>query len=107
MKPQERYAALPKPEKKRLRVAFDCDETLWNNGTQKPIMEVVLLYRALKNLGCYMIVWSAGGQLWAEEVSRLCGLRPDEIREKPPIGSKEVDLAIDDAEDLGTITLFV
>ena len=103
---------MPK-HKPQLRVAIDCDETLWMNGpygvdgVSNP--RVLALYHALKALNCYIIVWSAGGEAWAREVCEHCGIAPDEIRDKPEFEriEKEVDLAIDDCEDLGIVTLFV
>lgn len=96
----------------QLRVAFDCDETLWDNLNQKPRKNIVSLYHLLKRLGCHITVWSAGGETWAKEVCENCNIHPHCIRNKPPYddilaGKKEMDLAIDDCEDLGTVTLFV
>ena len=59
-----------------------------------------------------MVVWSAGGVEWAKQICEYCDVEPDEIREKPTIeqistGVRTVDLAIDDAEDCGRLTLFV
>lgn len=103
----------PKP---KLRIGVDCDETLWINGNYgpggKPNDKIVRLFRLLQSLGHYMIVWSAGGKLWAEKVCDHCNIKPDECRDKPSLddiqaGKKEVDLAIDDCEDCGILTLFV
>lgn len=97
---------------KKLRVAFDCDETLWINGNYgnggRPNEEVVLLFRALQRLGCWMIIWSAGGKEWAQKVADYCYLIPDQVMDKPELdGKKYCDFAVDYCEDLGTITLFV
>ncbi|UOF79892.1 magnesium-dependent phosphatase-1 superfamily [Caudoviricetes sp.] len=90
-------------------IAFDCDETLWNNREQKPNAKVVNLYRAFDAMGFKMIVWSAAGEEWAREVARRCGITPDLCKEKPPLDmyAGYVDLAIDDCEACGRQNLLL
>lgn len=99
-----------------LTVAFDCDETLWVNSPYgddgHPNLPMVSFFKTFQKLGCEMYIWSAAGVEWAEEVMKNCGLSAI-IVEKPPLGTDKhkqkflPDIAVDDWEDLGKMTLFV
>lgn len=101
-------------------VAFDCDMTLiecGNYDTEHTVRhEVVNMFKAFQMLGCDMYIWSAGGVEWAEKVRKMCGLTAKVI-EKP--SNRELfqlhksdwkfcpDIAVDDCEDVGKVTIFV
>lgn len=102
---------------KKITIAWDCDETLWNNFDYGvggcPNDHIVALYKILERLPhTEMYVWSHGGQEWAQEVAEKCGLRNYTIIEKPfPVPddkSNLPDIAFDDMDDMGKVaTIFV
>lgn len=102
--------------RKKVKIAFDCDETLWLNnayGTDgEPNKPIVDIYRALQRLPhVELYVWSHGGQDWAREVAERCGLTGYTIIEKPfPVPADKADapdIAFDDIDHMGKVTLFV
>lgn len=110
----------PIGEKKPVTVAFDCDNTLVKLDNYGEIAheryDVVRLFKSLSGLGCTMYIWSAGGTEWAKKVRDYCKLEA-EVIEKPTNDElyrlpKEQwvfcpDIAVDDFEDCGKITIFV
>jgi hypothetical protein len=101
------------PEKPpRLRVAFDVDDTIilpavaTDLDRDVPNYETIAVYRWFQAQGCYMIVWSGGGQDYARMWGEKLGLCPDEYRAKAPDG--DVDLAFDDCDvSLGKVNVKV
>ncbi len=96
---------------KRLRVAFDVDDTLLvpsvasGFGRDTPNYENIAAYRWFQAQGCYMIIWSGSGVDWAQTWAEKFGLTADSFIVK---GSEPVDIAIDDClVELGTINLRV
>ena len=86
-----------------LRIAFDIDDTLLipecasGVGMEIPNYEVVNLYLWFQRQGHYMIIWSGGGQSYAEMQARRLGLTADEIIMKTTERENEIDLAFDDS----------
>ena len=84
-------------------VAFDCDDTLYKivaengNEREEPNLIVIELLQTFHALGCHIIVWSGGGQDYAEMWVRRLWLDSyvHEIRCKPQ-EQQLVDIAIDD-----------
>ena len=90
--------------------AFDVDGTLIDYE-DNPREDVLSLLRALQGLGCNIIVWSGGGQHYAENwvhnLRRLKMLR-GEVTATAKSRDVQVDIAIDDVEvDLGTVNICV
>lgn len=102
--------------RRKLKVCFDCDETLWLNDQYavggEPNAPVVAIFKALQRMPhIELFVWSHGGQEWAEEVAKKCGLTGYKIIEKPfPVPTDKScapDIAFDDIDDMGKVTIFV
>lgn len=96
---------------KRLKVAFDVDDTLivpnvaGGFGNNTPNYRTIEIYRWFQEQGHYMIVWSGGGIDWARKWSDKLGLEVDMFPRK---GSVEVDIAFDDCDvELGTVNVKV
>lgn len=90
---------------KRLRVAFDVDDTLivprivTGLGVDTPNYSVIGVYRWFQSQGHYMIIWSGGGKDYAEMWAEKLGLKPDECRDKFDAKSLgDVDIAFDDCD---------
>ena len=80
----------------RIIVAFDCDGTLID-FEDKPRSEIVNLAKALSKCPAVsVIVWSGGGQSYAEMVARRVGLEDVECFSKFDARLPTVDIAIDD-----------
>lgn len=100
-------------KRKKLTIAFDCDETLWDNEKNEMIWNAVVLFKALQRLPhTEMFVWSHGGEEWAEEVAQRCGLTDYKVIHKPyPIPEDKSglpDIAVDDFCDCAKlVTIFV
>jgi hypothetical protein len=94
-----------------LKIAFDVDDTLIipaiATGFERdiPNYENIYVYRWFQKQGCYMIIWSGGGVDYAKTWADKLGIEVDEIIVK---GSKEVDIAFDDADvQLGKVNVKV
>lgn len=90
-------------------IAFDCDGTLIDNGGKMKAegeinQEMVALLKILAKLkNVYIIIWSGGGQEWADLVARRCGIRDIVAGCHSKIGYDhhqfgEVSIAFDDVE---------
>ena len=102
-------------DKKVLKIAFDINGSLIHEGDpdyvdskgepldSKPRFSVLNLYKALELLDVDLYLWSAEGKTHAKLWRKRLGLK-GKVVEK---GSFEPDLAIDNKDDLGKITLFV
>ena len=89
----------------RVKCAFDIDNTLIDEHDRIIYDNVALLFMLLK-LGAEIIVWSGGGQSYAEHQVRRLGLS-DKVRVIPK-GSEPVDIAFDDQPvQLGTVNFLV
>ncbi len=74
-------------EPKKLKVAFDVDDTLIipsvvTGNRDIPNYETIAIYRWFQAQGCHMIIWSGSGMDWAQTWGEKLGLQPDEIRPK-------------------------
>ena len=87
----------------RLVIAFDVDDTLiipaiaTGFDRDVPNYETIAIYRWFQAQGNYMIIWSGGGQSYAEMWAEKLGLVADEILDKHS-GREGVDIAFDDSE---------
>lgn len=85
-----------------LIIAFDVDDTLivppeaTDLDRDVPNYETISIYRWFQSQGHYMIVWSGGGEDYANHWADKLGLSPDECRAKGP--ADDVDLAFDDSD---------
>jgi hydroxymethylpyrimidine pyrophosphatase-like HAD family hydrolase len=90
---------------KHLKVAFDIDDTLIkqdDQGRTIPNHKVIDLFRGFQDIGCDMIIWSGGGQDYAEQWRDKLGLQATVLRK----GSIQVDIAVDDQPAaLGLVTI--
>lgn len=79
-------------------VAFDCDGTLLHLN-EKPNDDMIAMVKAMAKLKAHIIIWSGGGQDWAERIAYKLGLTEyaDEIIAKDP--KVQVDIAFDDEPD--------
>ena len=93
-----------------LSVAFDVDGTLiYEAGDfeNTPRYEIVEIFRHFKRLGCHMVIWSWGGQDYAEEWAKKLGLVA-ECLEKPVNDIVVVDITFDnDIIKVGKINIKV
>jgi len=90
-------------------VAFDVDGTLITYD-DKPRYEVIAVYNHFLYLGCTMVIWSGGGQEYAESWANKLGLSADHIVCK--FGSHSFgkpDIAFDDEieSQLGRVNIYV
>jgi len=73
---------------KKLKIAFDVDDTLiipavvTGLPTDTPNYETIAIYRWFQAQGHTMIIWSGGGVDYARMWANKLGLIPNEIREK-------------------------
>jgi hypothetical protein len=85
---------------KKIRIAFDVDDTLiipplaTGLSMNVPNYENIRIYKHFQSLGCYMILWSWTGMEWAQKWAEILDLKPDEIRIKQK--SDDVDISFDD-----------
>ena len=95
---------------KRLKIAFDVDDTLIipsvaGYAKDVPNYETISIYRWLQAQGHFMIIWSGSGVDWASTWAEKLGLEADDFRRK---GEYPVDLAFDDCDvELGRVNLKV
>lgn len=107
---------------KKLVIAFDVDDTLiiptialpaikhpkcgFRTFDGVPNFEVINIYRFLQQQGHTMVIWSMGGEEYAENVANYLDLRPDYIWKKEK--DSRVDIAFDDCDvDLGKVNVKV
>lgn len=87
----------------RLVIAFDIDDTLivpaiaTGFDRDVPNYDNIAIYHWFQNQGAFMIIWSGGGQSYAEMWADKLGLVADEILDKHS-GREGVDIAFDDAD---------
>lgn len=93
------------------KVAFDVDDTLiipakaTDNFRDVPHYPNIALLQWFQRHGHHVIVWSGGGVDYAKTWCDKLGIQPDEVVKK---GSKDVDIAFDDADvDLGSVNVKV
>jgi len=84
-------------------VAFDVDDTLiipaiaTEFDRDIPNYKTIAIYRWFQAQGNYMIIWSGGGQDYAQMWADRLGLKADEIIAKTTDRKREVDIAFDDS----------
>ena len=91
---------------KKLKIAFDVDDTLIipaivaGTPTDIPNYENIAIYRWFQAQGYYMIIWSGGGQSYAEMWGEKLGLQADEYRDKSHLQpvDEEIAIAFDDCD---------
>ena len=98
----------------KLVIAWDVDDTLITPSVvtdfdqDVPNYENVAIYKWFQAQGCYMIIWSGGGQSYAEMWAKKLGLEADEILTKDTRMSNDIDIAFDDCDiDLAKINVKV
>jgi len=98
----------------KLVVAWDIDDTLilpsvaTGFDTDVPNYENIAIYKWFQAQGCYMIIWSGGGQDYAEMWANKLGLEADKIFAKDTRMKGDIDLAFDDMDiDLAKINIKV
>jgi hypothetical protein len=79
----------------RLLVGFDVDGTLID-GKDKPREDIVEILRLLSKY-CDIMVWSGGGQQYAETIGRRLNL-PEEVSYQAKTSGVYPDVAFDDVE---------
>jgi len=102
-------------DKKVVKICFDIDGSLIHQGSpdyldskgepidSKPRYTVLNLYKALELLDVELYLWSNEGKAHAKLWRKRLGLK-GKVVEK---GSFKPDIAIDNHEDLGKVTIFV
>ena len=86
-----------------MTIAFDVDDTLIipaiATGFDRdiPNYETIAVYHWFQGHGHYMIIWSGGGQDYAQMWAEKLGLKADEIISKTTDRKEEIDIAIDDS----------
>jgi phosphoserine phosphatase len=89
---------------KKLKIAFDVDDTLivpavaTGFDIDVPNYETIAIYRWFQAQGNYMIIWSGGGKDYAERWAEKLGLTADEILAKDTKYQNEIDIAFDDSD---------
>jgi len=92
----------------KLAIAFDVDDTLiipsvvTGLPVDTPNYETINLYRWFQDQGHYMIIWSGGGQSYAEMWGEKLGLKADEYRDKSHLQPRDnkIDICFDDCDVL-------
>jgi len=90
-------------------IAFDVDGTLITYD-DKPRYSVIATYNYFLSLGCTMVIWSGGGQEYAERWASKLGLYADHIACKFGTHSfGKPDIAFDDEieSQLGKVNIYV
>lgn len=91
----------------KLKIAFDVDGTLIHQVGEKedtPRYDVIELFRAFKNLGNDMYIWSGGGPDYAKRWAEKLGLDATIVVK----GSFRPDICFDDMEtDLAKVDVRV
>lgn len=88
----------------KLTIAFDVDDTLivpaiaTGFDRDVPNYEVIALYRWFQAQGNYMIIWSGGGQDYAQTWAEKLGLTADEYLAKDTRMKDRIDIAFDDSD---------
>lgn len=103
------------PEKKRLVVAFDVDDTLivpavaTGFDRDVPNYDTIAVYRWFQAQGAEMIVWSGGGEDYARQWADKLGLVADAFFDKHDPAKPYPDIAFDDSSylDLGRVNVQV
>ena len=97
---------------KRLRIAFDVDDTLiipivaTGESLDVPNHKTIAIYRWFQSQGHYMIIWSGGGVPYAKRWAEKLNLKPDAVIMKHNPG--DVDIAFDDCDvNLATVNVKV
>lgn len=89
-------------ENKRLKIAWDIDDTLLvpsvvtGSGENVPNYHVIAVYKWFQAQGYEMILWSGSGMDWAKRWGEKFGLEPFTVRMKE--ASEDVDIAFDDCD---------
>jgi len=99
---------------KKLKIAFDVDDTLilptvvTDFDRDVPNYETIAIYKWFQAQGNYMIIWSGGGKDYAEMWAEKLGLEADEIMAKDTRMKDKIDIAFDDCEiDLAKVNVRV
>lgn len=82
-----------KKENTNRQIAFDVDGTLIDQDG-KPRYEIIEIYRMFESLGCHMIIWSGGGENYAQNIANRLGLKAEIIRKCHK--DRYIDIAFDD-----------
>ena len=98
----------------KLVIAWDVDDCLITAAVATdfdqdvPNYENIAIYKWFQDQGCYMVIWSGGGQSYAEMWAKKLGLEADEILTKDTRMSNDIDIAFDDCDiDLAKINVKV
>lgn len=88
---------------KQLTVAFDVDDTLiipacaMDLDRDVPNYEIISIYKWYQSQGCFMIIWSGGGDDYAKMWAEKLGLTADLIIAKTTELKDKIDIAFDDS----------
>ena len=100
-------------ENKKLKIAFDIDDTLiipavaTGLDRDTPNYDTIAIYKWFQSQGHQMILWSGSGVDWAQTWGEKLGLQPFSVSIKQK-GLIEVDLAFDDCDvELGKVNIKV